>query len=735
MTRIFAVVITGFGLAIIVVTLANGGSAGAVGIWLGLVFTALGIGRLYLSLRRRYGVIDPFAAAPSGSPITSRWLGVPLLFAVAYSAVGFSLFFALGLVADRGLGLTPLIFLGVGLVFLLNTLTYVEGEAMLPERGGSATFARDAFRNELVSFIAGWAILIDYVIVIALAALSVPHYLTPIWSGFTDTGPEIVTGAAVIVLTAALTIAGVTGARRGRLLGVISIAGVGLLLAVIVVGLLTSFDLDVLTSELDPFDPAGNPSLDDLIYAGVIATVAFAGIEAAANLAPDIDSAPIDLRKLVVAAATLVPLIYVGVSVVALMAVPVVPTPDGPQTALGTTYLENPVLGVVENFDPGWVSTVMQVGVVLVVPAALIWAANTAMLGLSRHVYVLATNRQIPSWLGKLNDRFRTPHVAIVLAAIAAIGLIVPADVDLLGGLFAFGATIAFTIAHLSIIRLRIDAPDAPRPFRIPFDVDLFGGRVPLPTLVAAALTALAWLSVIVYHDSARWVGGAWMIFGLVAYVIYRKGFEGTPLTERVEVPEGALVKDLGEVEYGDILVPVFGTPLDDDIVGTAGRLAQAADRPDETPPRLEVIYVIDLPLTVPLDSPPPPDRAAAANAALERARQVGEEYETVEVHPSVIRARTIGGGIVDAARDRGVEMIVMGAEPPTRIKGGAILGGVGGARPAEIGPVTEYVLRRAPCRVLVTAPQSDGSKRASAGRGASADQEIGREGGLPVPE
>ena len=268
----------------------------------------------------------------------------------------------------------------------------------------------------------------------------------------------------MIVLTAALTIAGVTGARRGRLLGLISIAGVGLLLAVIVVGLLTSFDLDVLTSELDPFDPAGNPSLDDLIYAGVIATVAFAGIEAAANLAPDIESAPIDLRKLVVAAATLVPLIYVGVSVVALMAVPVVPTPDGPETALGTTYLENPVLGVVENFDPGWVSTVMQVGVVLVVPAALIWAANTAMLGLSRHVYVLATNRQIPSWLGKLNDRFRTPHVAIVLAAIAAIGLIVPADVDLLGGLFAFGATIAFTIAHLSIIKLRIDAPDATAP-------------------------------------------------------------------------------------------------------------------------------------------------------------------------------------------------------------------------------------------------------------------------------
>jgi APA family basic amino acid/polyamine antiporter len=658
---------------------------------------------------------------------------VPLLFAVAYSAVGFSLFFALGLVAGRGLGLTPLIFLGVGVVFLLNTLTYVEGEAMVPERGGSATFARHAFHNELVSFIAGWAILIDYVIVIALAAISVPHYLTPIWSGFSDTAPEIITGSLVVVLTVVLTITSVTGVGRQRLLGMISIAGVGLLLAVIVVGLITSFDVDVLTTVLNPFDATGNPSVEDLIYAGVIATVAFAGIEAAANLAPDIRTAPVDLRKLVVAAATLVPLVYFGVSVVALMAVPVVPTPDGAQTELGTTYLENPVLGVVQNFSPAWVSDVMQVAVVAVVPAALIWAANTAMLGLSRHVYTLATYRQIPSWLGKLNRRYQSPYVAIIVAGVFAIGLLAPTDVELLGGLFAFGATIAFTIAHLSVIRMRITEPDRPRPFRIPFNVTLSGARVPVTALAAAVLTAFAWISVVVYHDTARWVGGAWMAFGLVAYVIYRKGVEGMTLSERVEVPAQALVKAVGTPEYGDILVPVFGTKLDDDIVGTAGRLADAAERPGEAAPRLEVIYVIEMPLTIPLDAPPGPDQASAANAALERAKEVGEEYDTVEVHPSVIRARSVGAGIIEAARARRVELIVMGAEPPTRIRGGAILGGIGGSRPAEIGPVTEYVLRRAPARVLVTAPATDGSRRVKASAEPPAEEAIGREGSLPA--
>jgi basic amino acid/polyamine antiporter, APA family len=652
-------------------------------------------------------LIDPFKVGGERSPIGRRWLGVPLLFTVAVSAIGFSLYFSLGLVADRGLGLTPLIFLGVGLVFLLNAMTYIEGEALIPERGGSASFARAAFQNELVSFIAGWAILIDYVIVIALAAISVPHYLTPIFSGFTDAGGEIVTAGIVIALVAAVAISGATGARRRTLLGIVAVAGVGLLVAVIVVGLLTSFDLGVVTADLDPFDPFGTPSLRDLIYAGVIATVAFAGIEAAANLAPDIDAGPSDLRRLVMAAA-MVPLLYFGVAVVALMAVPVVETPDGGTTALGTTYLENPVLGVVQSFEPPWVSNLMEAAVAAIVPVALIWAASTAMLGLSRHVYVLATNRQIPSWLGKLNRRFQTPHLAITIAAVAAFGLVLPLDVEMLAGLFAFGATIAFTIAHLSVIRLRVTRPDAERPFRIPFDVRIGGHRLPLPAIVAAVLTALAWVSVVAFHTAALLVGGGWMALGIVAYVIYRRAVEGTTLTRRIEVPAEALVQDVPDVEYGDILVPVFGTKLDDDIVGTAGRLALGVDGSDRRPPRLEVIYVLDLPLTVRLDSPPPPERAEIANAALSRAQQVGEEYETVEVRPSVVRARTVGAGIVQAARERDVEVIVMGGEPPTPIRGGALLGGLGGSRPAEVGPVTEYVLRRAPCRVLVTAPPAD---------------------------
>src|SRR3954453_16579835 len=106
-----------------------------------------------------------------------RRVGAPRLFATAYSTVGSSIYFALGAVAAYALGLTPLVFLVASLLFVLTTLTYFEGMTLHPERGGSAVMARYGF-NELLSFIAGWAILLDFLILIAISALSIGHYLT-----------------------------------------------------------------------------------------------------------------------------------------------------------------------------------------------------------------------------------------------------------------------------------------------------------------------------------------------------------------------------------------------------------------------------------------------------------------------------------------------------------------------------------------------------------------------------
>jgi APA family basic amino acid/polyamine antiporter len=357
----------------------------------------------------------------------------------------------------------------------------------------------------------------------------------------------------------------------------------------------------------------------------------------------------------------------------------------------------------------------MQWAVLAIAVPVLIWAANTSMLGLSRHSYVLATNRQIPSWLGKLESTRSTPYVAIVLAGLLAMGLALPADIKFLAGVYAFGALLAITIAHISVIRLRYTDPGRDRPYRIPLSI----GRFPVPAAIGAFAGALGWAGVFIVHGPALFVGGSWMLFGLVSYLVYRRFFERTSLTKRVEVPELALKKQSEEVEYSSILVPVFGTELDDDIVATAGRLADAEVTEGEQNPRLEVVFVPEVPLAVPLDAALPEATRELGERALARANEVGEEYENVEVTTALVPARSVGAGIVEQARRRGAEVIVMGAEPPTKVRGGAILGGIRAARPPEIGKVTEYVLRKAPCRVLLTAPPEEAAG-AEKGRGES---------------
>ena len=641
---------------------------------------------------------------PRLEPLLQRATGVPGLFVAVYSAVGFSIYFSLGVVADRGLGLTPLIFLAAGLLFVVTTLSYVEGGAMLRERGGSSSFARHAF-NELIAFIAGWAILIDYLIVAALAAISVPHYLEPISSDLSKAGWEIGIAGAVIVAACVLNVLNITGRSRERPLAILALADIALQLAVIVVGVLAVLHPDRLTDQLDLFT---SPDFHDIVYASVVAMLAYAGIEAASDLAPDINVNPRDLKRIVSVGALAVPLVYAGMAAIALMAVPVISGPDGPETALGHQYVEAPVLGVVSAYHPLWVSDAMRWLVAVIATPVLFWAATTALLGVSRHIYTLAINRQIPSWLGKLNSRHATPQVAIAISGVIAIGLVLPTNVKLLAGLYAFGAMLAITIAQLSILRLRVTEPDRPRPFRVPLNIEWRGARLPVPALVAALVSALAFLSVLVYHDTARWVGLGWMTFGLLFYVVYRKVFEGTTLTKRVSVSEKALTKQVPEVAFRNILVPIFGTKLDDDIVATAGRLAAAEleeARGDETETRLGLVYVIEIPLTLPLDAELPPEIEQEAKRALGRASDVGEEYEDVKVTTEVVRARGVGAGIVETARRYDSEAIVIGGEPPTKIKGGAKLGGIGAAKPAEIGAATEYVLKKAPCRVLLTAP------------------------------
>ena len=637
----------------------------------------------------------------------ARGLGEPALFAILLSAVVSGLFMVLGVVANDALGLTPVAFFAAGVFFVLTIATYVEGSSLHPERGGASTFARYAF-DELWSFIAGWAILLDYVIVMAIGAVAISDYLAVFWSELGQGWLQTVVGAAALMFVAAQNVRGLSADRLGTVLR-LSLLGIVVLAAVAGVALAQDWDPSAV---VDSVDLGSAPEWDQLLFATVVAGVALIGVEAASGLAGEVRVGRRGLRRVVGVTAVTTMVLFVGVSAGAVMALPV----TGGETLLGTRYVEAPVLGVVSTFHPVELKDAARLAVGGTAAAILITAMNGQMLGISRLTYSLATNRQIPSAAGRLHSRRGTPYVAITLAALIAFALMIPNDIDFLAGIFAFGAMVTFAIAHLSVIVLRYREPDRPSAFRVPLSIRIGSGSVPIPAALGALFSILAWVSVVVLHEGARTVGGIWMLVGIAMYVIYRRG-QGKALTKRFTIPPEAL-QESPPVEYGSILVPVFGEQLDDEIIGTAGRLA--ADHADETEGGavVEALYVFEIPMSLPIDARVPDERVKKAKRVLARAKEVGEEYEGVEVATAMVRGRTTGQAIVAEARRRGVEAIVLAAEEPSRVRGGAILGGRGRSLDRIVGDTTRYVVEKAPCKVILTA--------------APAGEEGTREGVLP---
>jgi APA family basic amino acid/polyamine antiporter len=258
----------------------------------------------------------------------------------------------------------------------------------------------------------------------------------------------------------------------------------------------------------------------------------------------------------------------------------------------------------------------------------------------------------------------------------------------------------------------------------MPLSVRVGGGDLPVPAVVGALLALLAWVSVVVTHSGARWVGFGWLASGLVLYVTYRIT-QGKPVLRRVVVPEKALRGERRDAEYGSILVPIFGGSLDDDIVQTAGRLAAEEDVEsfeEDHGATIEALWVFEVPMSLPIDAALPDEQLKRARAALARAKAVGEEYEGVEVATATVRARRAGQAIVDEARRRGVQAVVLAAEEPSKIRGGALLGGRGGPLDNFVGDVTKYVIAKAPCQVILTAPPASESRKSKAATDAAGD-------------
>jgi APA family basic amino acid/polyamine antiporter len=607
-------------------------------------------------------------------PRLQRVLDAPALFSIAYGEIASSIYFALGIIATNAHGLTPAVLLAVGAVFLLVSMSYAEGTAAIRETGGAATFVRLAF-NDLVGFITGWALFLDYLIVIALSAVFMPHYVAGAFFTKIHRPWDVVAGCFAIAAIAILRLI-----RRTRLHSwalVVALVDLGTQVLLIVLGMALLFTPDALTAGTSL---GSQPSWHDIAFAIPLAMLAYTGLETIANLAEEARRPGRDLPRSLFGAIGLVVALYVVMAIVALSAFP---ARNG--TELGSNWLRSPLMGIVSRIRdhvPDAIGAPLQVYVGLSGALILLTAATTSISGFGRLAYSLGEHAQLPRRFGMLNKRTLVSPWSIVAAAAISIALLAGTaalahPIFFLASLFSFGVLLAFTAAQLAVIKLRLSEPERRRPYRVPLVV----GRIPVPSLVGVLLTTAIWIVALATHEGARYGGPLWLAVGLVLYVTIRKT-RGEGLFERHMSADEQ--PHLAEAEFSRILVPMKLGEIGEEMVATAVKLAQ------ERGASVEALHVIRVPLELPLDAELLDEEERAA-ASLAEAQLLGADHGVV-VNGHTVRARSIGKAIVEEAERNGVDLIVLGSSPRWR------------RQSRFFSPTVEYVLKKAPAEVLIVA-------------------------------
>ena len=462
------------------------------------------------------------------------------------------------------------------------------------------------------------------------------------------------------------------------------LAGLDLMvqMLLVILGLAVLFSRETLTEGLNF---ATGQSWHDLAFALPLAMLAYTGLETVANLAEETREPGRALPRSLFSAIGLVVVVTVLISVVGVTAFP---SEDG-STALGDRWVKAPIVGIVTAFSGELPATIVDMlRVVVGVSGALILfaAATTAISGCTRLAHSLGEHGMLPRQFGRLERRTLVSSEAILSTGVIAIVIVIATavfasdDTAFLASTYSFGVLLAFTAAQLAVIRLRRKEPDLVRPFRARPEVRIRGVLVPLPALIGAPLTFAIWVLSMITHPGARYAGPAWLAGGIVLYLFVRRSNRQGLLDDIdpiAELPRGA--------EFHRVLVPMKLGAIGEEMVATAIALAK------ERNASVEAVFVVRVPRAFPMEGPLPADVELRAAESLAEARALGEDND-VEVETAVVRARSIGYAIVDEARARDVDLIVLGSSPRWR------------RQSRFFSPTVDHVLRNAPCEVLVVA-------------------------------
>jgi len=456
-----------------------------------------------------------------------RILGVPALFSAGYGDVGSSIYYALGIVALVAVGATPIALALAGIIYIFNALTYAEGSAMIPEAGGSASFARQGF-NDLGGFAGGWALMLSYIVTISISSFTIPPYLSFFWPILKEPAVGTATSLGIIIFLMMLNVFGIRESSRLNVMFItVDIATqLGLIISGVV--LITAINPGILFEHM--FGAGNWPTTQNLVFGIALAALAFTGVETVSQMAQEARRPAEQIPRAYMLMIVIVLVLFAGISLVALSAM----TPQ----LLGDPingWARDPVAGIAANLPSERLQDIFAPLVAVLAATILLTATNAGIMGVSRLAFNLSSHRQLPATLSRVHPRFRTPYIAIIVFCTTALLVLIPAffNPDFftdLGALYAFGSLLSFALAHAAILSLRKKQPDLPRPFKLRGNIKVRGIDLPVTAVLGLLSTSAVWIILIIIQPYSRLVGIIWMAAGLVIYTIYRKK-AGLPLT------------------------------------------------------------------------------------------------------------------------------------------------------------------------------------------------------------
>jgi APA family basic amino acid/polyamine antiporter len=581
---------------------------------------------------------DKIAQVDRGS--MRRVLGVFDLFAVGYGDLGSSIYYALGITTLYALGATPIALMIAGFVFMCTALTYAEMSSVLPEAGGSASFSRKNF-NDLISFIAGWGLMLDYIVTISISAYSISPYLAVFFPVLKIVPVKL--GVTVFFISFLMFI-NFFGARHSTKMSlVLSLLAIITQVVIIAIGLTTVVDFSVFWKNLaiGGANTEYSPSWFEFGKGVGMAMVAYTGIESMAQLGSEAKKPEKTVPRAILLAMVTLLLMYIGLSMVALS--------DMTPQQLSGQYLEDPIAGIVKNLPFGTEIIAPWVG--LLAAVLLFVAANAGLLGASRLAFNLGEFFQLPKFFYTLHPRFKSPYVALFFFGFCASMIVIISEgrLDFMADLYNFGAMIAFFSAHVALLKMRYKEPNLDRPFKIPLNISFRQKKYPITAIIGAIATLSVLIGIIMSKPDGRYLGMLWLTIGVLMYTFLRRKYS-LDLTGSVKL-EKVQLKGFKEMDINKILVLCTLDPNSE--ATQVGLMAAKA-----TGAKMDLLYVIEVPFAFSLQSKLA-FKEAKANASLDFAQALAVE-KGMKPDTFLVRSRSYEDAIVNKIEEGGYDLLIL---------------------------------------------------------------------------